>query len=388
MQSGNKNWVIHFSADDYWHSNPHSRHHITEQLNRDYSILWINPIGSRMPSFRKKTFKKRIFRKVKSIIKYFRKVKPGFYVVTFVIIPYFKKGRIQKFNGFLLKFQLNIIAKRLGIKQPLLFYTSPVFANTIDMIKSQFAVYYYSDQYTAYREFDDETRKYTEQLDKKLYENVDLVMCASQQIYDNVVDKTSKKVVYFPHQVDYNLFANNKTGDSLPDIDGIKKPIIGYYGTLTDSNDWQIIKYCAEQRPDYNFVFIGRKDIENTGLEEFNNVYFLGKKPFNQIPAYGRYFDVGIMFWIVREWIQNCSPLKLKEYLSLGIPVVSTFIEEVKNYFDNIVYVTRTKEEFLEALDKAIRGDNSERIANGLEIVKNDTWYNAVKIIKEEMSVA
>jgi hypothetical protein len=377
-------WLIHYSGDDYWHSLPHSRHHITEQLNKHFAVLWVNPIGSRMPSLKKKGSGGKIMRKLRSIARFLQKVKDDFYVVTFITIPYFKEGKIQRINDLLLKLQTRLVCARLKINNPLLFYSSPVFANTLGSIKYSFSVYYYSDQYTEYREFSAETKLYTESLDRKLYENVDLIMCASQMIHDNVAAKTSRKVVYFPHQVDYTHFHNNSA--EIPrDIQQIGKPIVGYYGSLSDSNDWEIIRHCATKRPHYNFVFIGRKDIVDTGLENFQNVFFLGKKTFSEIPAYGRAFDVGIMFWIRRSWIINCSPLKLKEYLSIGIPVVSTFIEEVKQNYEGIVYTSNDKETFLHSLDEAINNKDAGRIQRGNDKVKNDSWYNAVKIILYEM---
>lgn len=380
-------WVIHYSADDYWNSNPHSRHHITDQFYKDYKILWVNPMGSRVPSMKKKGFWGRVFRKLKSLAKFIKQAKKGFFVTTFITVPVFKEGRIQKVNQFMLKAQLWIIKSILGIRKPILFYTTPVYANTLGLIKHSFAVYYYSDQYTAYREFDEATRKFTEKLDEKLYSNVDLVLCASTKIYNNVVDKTTVPVKKFPHQVDYKFFSEYQAEEKPEDIRNLKRPIVGYYGTLSDSNDWEIIKYCAELRPEYNFVFIGRKDIKDTGLENFKNVHFLGKKPFDSIPAYGKCFDVAIMFWIRREWIINCSPLKLKEYLSMGIPVVSTEIEEITQNYPDVVHCGRDRELFLLGLDLAIKEKDEKKIAKGIDKVKDDNWYNAIKIVEEEMKL-
>jgi glycosyltransferase involved in cell wall biosynthesis len=162
----------------------------------------------------------------------------------------------------------------------------------------------------------------------------------------------------------------------------ISYPRIGYYGSLSDSNDWGLIKHCAEKRPEYQFVFIGRKEIVDAGVEHLPNVYFLGKKPFEIIQNYGAGFDVAIMFWIRRDWIKHCSPLKLKEYLSLGVPVVSTLIEEVEKDYPDIVYSSETPEAFLTALDSAVKQDNSERIRKGLERVSQDTWNDIIPIIE------
>ena len=43
-----------------------------------------------------------------------------------------------------------------------------------------------------------------------------------------------------------------------------------------------------------------------------------------QIPAYGSGFDVALMPWLDNDWIRYCNPIKVKEYLALGLPVVTT----------------------------------------------------------------
>jgi len=380
-----KEWVIHFSGDDYWHSNPHSRYHLTKSLQKKYNILWINPIGSRFPPFKKKGFALKIFRKLKSIFMIIRKSKDDFWIVTLIIIPIFKQSKLQKINKLLYTTQLSLLFYFLKIRKPILFYTSPIFADTLELINKQFSIYYYSDQYNLYREFSLETRKYITELDDKLYRNCDLILCASKKIYNNVRIKTYTKVIYFPHQVDFQLFSKNRNNEKPNDIKNIPHPIIGYYGTLTDSNDWDIIKYCAEKRPNYNFVFIGRKDFSLKEIEKLKNVYFLGKKLYEEIPVYGDCFDVGIMFWIRREWIKSCSPLKLKEYLALQLPVVSTKIEEVANVYTDIVYSAESKEDFLKYLDEAVNSDNTKRIKKGVEMISKDNWDKIIEILNEEL---
>jgi glycosyltransferase involved in cell wall biosynthesis len=222
-----------------------------------------------------------------------------------------------------------------------------------------------------------------EEMDRRLQVAADTVICCSRKIYENVAKQVpAEKLFYFQHRVDFGKF-NKARRDADPlDLREIPRPRIGYYGTLSDSNDWKIIQYCAEKRPDYQFVFIGRKDIAVAGVEHLPNIHFLGKKPFEKIQNYGAGFDVAIMFWVRREWIKHCSPLKLKEYLSLGVPVVSTPIEEVERDYADIVHSAETPEEFLSALDTALTQDNSERVQKGLSRVSGDTWSDIIPIIE------
>ncbi len=79
----------------------------------------------------------------------------------------------------------------------------------------------------------------------------------------------------------------------------------------------------------------------------------LGKKPYEKIPHYGKCFDVAIMPWRQNRWIELCNPIKLKEYLALGKPVVSTSFPELQNYLD-VTYTAKTPEEFVRCIKKAL----------------------------------
>lgn len=379
--------IIHFSGDDYWNSNPHSRYHITKNfIGLGYKVLWINPLGTRFPSIKKKNFSNRILRKLKSIFKFLNKAEDNLYVYTPVLLPVFKTGFYFNLNKILFLVQMSFITAVLGIKKPVLFFSTPLYAFALSLISYSKSIYYYSDYYTAYRELNNSSRGYLEFLDGILYRNADSVFCASREIYSGLISKNNRKNIYYlPHAVDFEHFnSGREKNNTLPhDIQSVKHPVIGYYGTLTDSNDWDIIDYCSKERPDYNFVFIGRKDMSLPQLESRPNIFFLGKKSYSKLPLYASHFDVCIMFWVRREWIKNSSPLKLNEYLALGKPVVSTFIEEVNSNYNDVVQIAETKEEFLEQLDKVLKSDNTEQIEKGLQIVKESSWRSvAEKILR------
>ena len=80
-------------------------------------------------------------------------------------------------------------------------------------------------------------------------------------------------------------------------------------------------------------------------------------------------FNVGIIPYIINEFTNNVYSSKLNEYLSLGIPVVSTNLNEVR-YFnsehDNIIDLADDKLEFSKLLNKNI--ENSRKIRKKLEL--------------------
>src|SRR5207237_10456008 len=65
-------------------------------------------------------------------------------------------------------------------------------------------------------------------------------------------------------------------------------------------------------------------------LSDVPNVHLLGRKPYAELPAYCKAFDVAINPFRINELTLNANPLKVREYLAAGLPVVSTDIPEVR----------------------------------------------------------
>lgn len=374
-----KNWIF-LSGDDYWNSNPHSRYHIAKEFSKYGKILWVNSIGHRFPSLKKKKGWQLIFKKIKSYLIYFRKPEPNMYVFSPITIPIFRSKIIKRINTELLWLQINFISLLIGIKKKYFFVSSPSFGILSEKIKNSIVIYYYSDLYTAFREL--KSRQETEELDKKLLSISVIIYGASKKICETLSSQ-GVNIEYLPHAVNKSHF--EIINSYIPDeLKGVKHPIIGYYGTITDSNDWDIIEYCSRNRPEYQFVFIGKKLISLPELEKRDNIHFIDKVPYKLIPYYGSQFDVAIMFWIMREWIIHSNPIKLLEYFALKKPVVSVNIPEVRERFGDLVFIANNKEEFLKCIDRALTNESSNRIIKYEQVLSNNTWEKVyLKIIKD-----
>lgn len=372
----NQNWVC-LAADDYWNSNPHSRYHIAKEFSKNGKILWVNSIGHRMPSLKKKNGFVLILRKLKSYIIFFRKPESNFYVLSPITIPSFGNSVvIKKINTQLLWFQIQLTKLLLQLGDTGYFISSPSFGILDKKLKNSLVIYYYSDLYTSYREL--KNTNGLAKLDERVYNISKYVFAASDKIC-STLNEQKRKATYLPHGVDVNHF--KYPGAKPQAMQNIDSPIIGYYGTLSDSNDWELIEYISEKRPEYNFVFIGKKFIELPNLEKKKNVHFISKVSYKEIPGYGNCFDVAIMFWILREWIQHSSPLKLLEYFALGKPVVSVDIPEVRNSYSNLVLIGRNKEEFLERIDEALSMNRNELKEKYKKVLAASSWQNRVNTI-------
>lgn len=160
---------------------------------------------------------------------------------------------------------------------------------------------------------------------------------------------------------------------------------MGFFGGIDDHTfDVDFVEKVIDRLPQMSFVFVGPASSDCSGLLAKNNVRMLGQKPYEQIPHYGKCFDVCIMPWRQNRWIQACNPIKLKEYLALGKPVVSTPFTELNKYLD-VVYLARTPGEFAECIKQALAEDNPERIADRRKMVQHDSWDSKAELVLEEL---
>lgn len=347
-------------------------------------MLFVNSLGlASIMKVKKSTILTRIKNKLVSYSKYLKKSN-GFTVFSPVSIP-LGLTFLEILNTLILKMQIRIVFRILGIAKPHILVASPKVASIIDAIDYESLIYMYSDKFSAYREISDE--EFIGRLDSQMKDKASFIVSNLYRTYEELSQSPySSKSVYLPHSVDFELFNSAlKTETPVPeDIPPLTKPIVGYYGTLTNSNDWELIRFLSRERPNYNFVFIGKRraDIDES-IMDIDNVFFLGYKPYKTLPLYLKHFSVCLMFWRPTEWIYNSNPLKTKEFLSMGKPIVSVRIYELEKNFPDLIYHCETYDDYLESLDSAIREDSTDLKERRIAAVSNDSWEHDADVIRE-----
>jgi glycosyltransferase involved in cell wall biosynthesis len=137
------------------------------------------------------------------------------------------------------------------------------------------------------------------------------------------------------------------------DIRALKKPIIGFFGLIADWVDLSLFRFLATSRPEWTFVLIGKAATSLAPVEGLPNVHLLGQKPYVSLPGYAKAFDVALLPFIVNELTLAANPLKLREYLAAGLPVVSSALPEAEK-LQHILYIGRNQAHFLELIQNII----------------------------------
>ena len=214
----------------------------------------------------------------------------------------------------------------------------------------------------------------------------DLVLSSSNKLYNKNIN-FNKNTVMIKNGTEFDFFAKKQETNELDEYKN--KPIIGYYGAIADWFDIDLIEYCALQRPNYNFILIGSTFSCNVEkAKALNNVFFLGEKPYNELPKYLYKFDVCTIPFKIIPLIEATNPVKFYEYISAGKPVVSTPLPELEEFKD-ICYIASTKEEFLKMLDIAVAEKKQtyydELIKKRISIAKSNSWKSRVNALDDRL---
>ena len=152
------------------------------------------------------------------------------------------------------------------------------------------------------------------------------------------------------------------------------KPTIGYVGSLDFWFDVEAIRKAAVRHPEWNFSLIGRVESESIHpLASLPNVVLEGEIAYHDLPGCMSNFDVAVIPFLRMPLTLATNPLKLYEYLCLGIPVVSTRLPEIEPFHD-LVYLSEDADDFVRQLESAVAQDNPELRALRKAAAAGNTW--------------
>lgn len=216
------------------------------------------------------------------------------------------------------------------------------------------------------------------------------IVTTATKLYNNISNTNKKaKVTMITNGVDYDHFKAKKYSipTDMKKIVNPNKKVIGYYGALASWFDYELIKKVAKDNK-YNIVLIGMEydnALHDSGILEFSNVYYLGKKDYNELPKYLCHFDICTIPFIINEITLSTSPVKVFEYMAALKPIVTTALPECMKY--KSVLVSNDYDEFIENIKKCdkLMNDNKYKQLLKDEALEN-AWSNKCKDMIEFIS--
>lgn len=355
--------IICIGGEDWWyHNRGHFDFQIMRRLARRWPVLFVNSLGVRMPSpTHDRNFPARIGRKLKSLARGLTEVEPGFWVFSPLSAP---GAGVAALSRWALAPQVNYAARRAGIRSPLLWIHCPPGVALIDEIEATAVVMQRTDRFEAFPEGNPALlgRQVGE-----LKRRADLVVYSAPHLMEEERNEVCRSLLV-THGVDLESFmeAGNTTrtrpssalpckgeADLPPEVAAISGPRVGFIGGIdAHTFDPELFRTVAAAMSEVSFVMIGGCSLPE-GWCKLSNVYFLGRKPYDEVAGYMAAMDALIMPWNRSNWIRACNPIKLKEYLAVGRPVVTTDFPALDGWRD-LVQVADGAGAFEFALRKAL----------------------------------
>ena len=355
---------------------PTSKHHVMRLLAERNTVLWVNYHASRRPTTSSSDLSY-IARKLHQIVKGVTNPCRNLYVLTPLLLPLPGHAWAKRVHRLLLVWQVKRV---LGCWQdrPLQIWSfAPDIAYLVDEFHAEKLLYYCVDDFASFSGYD---REQVLRDEAELCRPADLVITTSAAL-QQAKQSLNPNTILVPHGVDYEHFSK-ALSNNLPipeDIQDIPRPILGFFGLIRDWVDLDLLASVARERPDWHFVLLGDSMVDLTPYRSLPNMHFLGRKPYEDLPAYCRQFDVGLIPFKVNELTRAVNPIKLREYLAAGLPVVSTPLPEVKLYH-HLVRISDTPEAFAAAIESALAigpNDRQQRTA----AMAGETWPRKMESI-------
>jgi glycosyltransferase involved in cell wall biosynthesis len=367
---GLRDYSVVYFGNDWFAENRTSSHHIARRLGKIVPVLYIETPGSRSPQKSARDLRK-LWRKQARALEPPQKVGEQFYVATIPQIPFRKLPMIDRLNRWLGAYLARRAMRKIGFGRRISWFVVPHPGPLAKMLGESLTVYYCIDDYASYPGMDQVA---IQALDDDLTRKADVVFVAPRALLEPK-RKLNPNIHFSPHGVDFELFsqASDPNTPLADEVRGLKHPVVGYFGTVGEFVDYDLLAYLVESRPEWTFLFVGLIAADVSRLRSYPNVIFAGPRPYETLPRWAACFDVAIYAHQVNRQTKHSNPLKLREYLATGKPVVSVVTPETAA-FAGVVYLAENREAYLAAIERALRDETPELQRKRMASVRGVSW--------------
>jgi len=365
--------IVCFSND--WDSDPLSKKHIMQRLAKKNRVLWINSIGNRKPTASVRDFK-RIVKKLRDFSGGHKSVAERIHVYSPIAIPFHGNALARWINRKALQWSVRRVCRRLGFDRPVTWTFEPASAEVAGRLGEGALVYHCVDEFS---EFSGTDKAALLELERQLMTKSDCVFVSSDRLLANK-RQYNPNTFLVTHGVDVAHFrAACDAYTTVPeDIASLTGPVVGFFGLIADWVDLELIRFLADARPDWNFVLIGKHVTDLRAVSGLKNVHILGPRPYAVLPNYAKAFDAAILPFVVNNLTLAANPLKLREYLAAGLPVVATALPEAEK-LGSLVRIGRNTLEFLHHLESILSSSSTGPQVSISNAMDKESWDDKVE---------
>ena len=321
-----------------------------------FDTVWINPrlLGLPVPRDNISVF----LRKLRALTKVTAQtVTREGYITLEPPIPYteFYIAPIKSYDHIFINYW-SIIAKTivhrveniLKILKPKLCLSTHVFGGLLgDILKKrnlvEYHIYYDVDKFSTIPPFDVNVPTQISCLENKIVQNADIVWSVSRTLGNLRKSAGARKVLTVPHGVNKGLFAKAVKLRKSKSTSSLEKTLsVVYTGTIHPN--WgvdtllQAFDILMKKGYKVRLILAGPatpallKSIEALQRKYFDNIQYLGVIHWSKLYEVLAMGDVGVAPYKIEGSAIYGAPLKIKEYVAAGLPVISSSIGEIQSF--------------------------------------------------------
>jgi len=362
-----------------WAAHPSSTQHLIKEISQEHEVSWVNSVGMRTPKFSIKDMK-RIFNKFISLFSMRKKSESSneFTVYNAKILPWHQFSWVNKFNQYQIIKTISLLSSD-NDESPIIYWISvPTAISMINVRTQDKVIYYCGDDFSG---LDGVDYKLVSPFEKQLINIADIIYVVSDALKQKM---PKNKTFLLRHGVDFNLF---NTPANIDESLQKYRPTLGFYGSISNWLDLDLLKQLAVARPEYDLLLIGKSKVDLSELLALNNVSHIAAIKHNQLPNFSQHWQVALLPFVDNAQIRSCDPLKLKEYLAAGAPIVATNFPAVDKYKETIL-IANDVQGFIQRVDWAVNLSVSSGLIwrqNSSEQVKQDSWQQKAHYVLNQV---
>lgn len=219
-------------------------------------------------------------------------------------------------------------------------------------------------------------------MERTLLNKTSAVITSTRTLFDSKLQH-HPNVHYIPDSTYSDEIFQSHSPDLLAARRFSKGKTVGYTGVVDERIDLNLIYNTARLLPEYTFVLVGPLEIKIEQEMEADNVFFLGKKRLEKLPAYVEAFDICMVPFVVNERTKHLCPSKIFEYMRAKKNILCTPLPGILREFPVGVGYISDENDFSAKILKI----TSEKISPNLGVysfhLQNRSWKNTLLKIKQ-----
>jgi hypothetical protein len=308
--------------------------------------------------------------------------------LTGVNTPYYK---IE--NTTVIKESAKFITRHVGAK-PLLWVYNPLAVDLVEAIGSDFCTYHATEIYAQKEKnifaTDDEFVELLIEKTHRLSSIADLVMTVSGGVGESLesIGVPRNKMFQNYNGVDTNSWCLEQ--DSLDSRFARKTKTVFYQGGINERLDFDLIYEVCSTKSDLQFWFCGAEPKQHNKWQKIvklPNVTSFGFCTVDELVSKARLCDFGWIPFKRIEQMKNSMPLKLFEYMAVGLSIVSLPITDLQDCHEDLIRFGENSDDFiaiLTELSKTVR--DKELIAKRVHFAKTQCYDVKFSLAIEHMA--